>query len=49
MGRPKGRSGQTVENKKRELIKQYNKCKKLQQRKTLLEWLKQIKEPNKSK
>lgn len=47
-GGNKGRSSQTKGNKIRVLTKQYNKLKKLQKSKTLQEWLKQVKEPNKS-
>ena len=49
MSRLKGRSARTKDNKIRVLTKQYQKCKKLSNKISLQEWLKQIKEPNKSK
>lgn len=48
-GRQKGRSARTKENKVRVLTKQYNRGKKIQDKMTLIEWLKQVKEPNKNK
>lgn len=49
LGKVKGRSAQTCVNKKRVLTKRYNKSEKLKKKITLQEWLKQIKQANKSK
>jgi len=48
-GRPKGRSARTKENKVRRLTKFWLHCPKIQQRLSLQDWIKQIKEPNKNK
>jgi len=47
MGRSKGRSQRTYENKCKKLEVLYNRCPKIQAKYSLAEWLSKIKQPSK--